>query len=273
MTGRGPEGWEAEYDVPGLHPDLDDYVERWGADAADFRKAVDGDLDVAYDSGAAKRIDFFSPSQPPDAIVLFFHGGYWVEGTRKMYSHLAGGPLAKGLAVGIVGYDLAPRVQLAAIVAQAKAAVAFTADRFPLPIVLCGHSAGGHLAAMAIADGAVPSSHGVTVSGIFDLEPFLELPLNKLLGLDARTAKTLSPIEFDPPPGVTLRLAVGEVETPAFHDQSRSMAQRWSASGAQTDYLSIPGRHHLSVIEDLSDPRGMLVGLCRAAADDALRAG
>jgi len=273
MIEPGPDGWQAEYDVPGLHPDLDDYVERWGADAAAFRRASGGDLDVAYGSGGAKRIDFFTPSRPADAMVLFFHGGYWVEGSRKVYSHLAGGPLGNGLGVGIVGYDLAPKVELAAIVAQAKAAVVFTANRFPLPIVVAGHSAGGHLAVMAVADEAVPTRHAVTVSGIFDLEPLLELPLNRLLGLDAPAATSLSPINLDPPPGVTLRLAVGEDETAAFHDQARSMAQRWSTAGAQAEYLAVPGRHHLSVIEELADPGGMLAGLCRAAADDALRAG
>jgi arylformamidase len=273
MTGRGPEDWEAEYDVPGLHPDLEDYVERWGADAAAFRRAVGGDFDVPYAAGGAKRIDFFSPSQPPVAMVVFFHGGYWVEGTRKVYSHLAAGPLGNGLAVGIVGYDLAPGVDLATIVAQAKAAVAFAADRSALPIVVAGHSAGGHLAAMAIADEAVPTSHGVTVSGIFDLEPFLELPINKLLRLDARTAKGLSPVNLDPPPGATLRLAVGEEETAAFHGQSHHMAQRWSTAGAQTEYVSVPRRHHLSVIEELAVPEGTLAGLCLAAAEDAVRTG
>ena len=191
-------------------------------------------------------------------MVVFFHGGYWVEGTRKVYSHLAAGPLGSGLAVGIVGYDLAPGVDLATIVYQAKAAVAFEDDRSALPIV---------------ADEAVPTGHGVTVSGIFDLEPFLELPINKLLRLDARTAKGLSPINLDPPPGATLRLAVGEEETAAFHGQSRHMAQRWSTAGAQTEYVSVPRRHHLSVIEELADPGGALAGLCRAAADDAVRTG
>ena len=260
----------ADYDVSGLHPDRDDYAARWGAAASAFRKDVGGELDVAYGSSGEQRIDFFAPNLAADAMVLFFHGGYWVEGSRKIYSHLAGGPLAHGLAVGVVGYDLAPGVEVGAIVAQARAAVGFAADRSSLPIIVAGHSAGGHLAAMAIADETVPTSHGVAVSGIFDLEPFLELPLNKLLRLNATSARRLSPIRLDPPGGVTLRLAVGEAETPAFHDQSRAMAQRWSDAGAETDFISVPGRHHLTVIEDLADPEGALAGLCRAAADHAV---
>jgi acetyl esterase/lipase len=258
------------YDIPGVHPDLDDYLRRWTEAAVAFREHAGGDLDVSYGASDAERIDFFSSDQEPDALVLFFHGGFWVEGDRKAYSHLAAGPLAHGLSVGFVGYDLAPSVDLAAIVDQASAAVGFAAERTSLPVVVAGHSAGGHLAAMAIADETAPTSHGVTVSGVFDLEPFLELPLNGLLRLDPSTAERLSPVHLDPPPGATLLLAVGEGEPPEFEWQSRQIEDRWAAAGAQTMLLSLPGRHHLSVIEDLADSEGTLAWLCRAAADRAI---
>ena len=254
----------AGYDVP---PDVGAYYDRWSSAAAVFRDEAGGDLDVAYGPGDAERIDFFSPAEAADAIVLFFHGGFWVEGDRRLYSHLAAGPLAHRLAVGVVGYALAPAVELAVIVDQAKAAVRFAASRRSLPVVVAGHSAGGHLAAMAVADATVPTNHGVAVSGVFDLEPLLELPLSKLLRLDPDAARRLSPVRLDPPPGVALQLAVGEAETEEWHRQSRDLARRW---GTQAEYRSIPGRHHLSVIEDLAEPNGTLARLCRAAADRAV---
>jgi arylformamidase len=255
-----------EFDVPRTHPDLGEYVARWEAAAATFRSRARGELDVPYGVGEAERIDFFEPDEAPDAVVLFFHGGFWVEGSRTLYSHLAAGPLAHGTAVGMVGYDLAPAVELAVIVEQTKAAVAFAAERTALPVVVAGHSAGAHLAAMAVADAAVPTSHGVAISGVFDLEALLGLPLNKLLRLDAATARRLSPIRLDPPAATTLRLVVGGDEGEEWHRQSRAMAERW---GTHTELHTIPGRHHLSVIEGLADPDGALAHLCRAAADRA----
>ena len=259
-----------EYDVPRIHPDLDDYVVRWTEAAATFRDQVGGDLDVPYGPSDTQRIDFFAPDDPADALVLFFHGGFWVEGDRKLYSHLALGPVGRGLAVGIAGYDLAPDVGLGDIVEEAKAAVRFAAEHSSLPVVVAGHSAGGHLTAMVIADATVPASHGVAVSGIFDLEPFLDLPLNKLLRLDAVDARRLSPIHLEPPDDVTLALAVGAEEPPEFHWQSQRMAERWPASGASIDALTVPERQHLTVIEELADPEGMLASLCRAAAERAI---
>ena len=255
-----------EYDVPGVHPDLDDYLDRLATEAAAFRDDVDADLDVVYGPSEAQRIDFFTPDEAPDAIALFFHGGFWVQGDRKSHSHLARGPLGHRLEVGVVGYDLAPGAGLDVIVDQAKAAVSFAAERTSLPVVVVGHSAGGHLAAMAVADPTVATSHGVAVSGIFDLEPLVDLPLNKLLQLDAAEATRLSPIRIDPAESITLQLAVGEAEPDEWHQQSLHMVQRW---GARAGYHTIAGEHHLSVIETLADPDGTLAGLCRTAADRA----
>ncbi len=63
-----------------------------------------------------------------------------------------------------------------------------------------------------------------------------------------------------------MRLAVGARETSEFHRQAEAMGDQWARRGAATSRTVIPGRHHLSVIEELTDPEGMLVGLCREAA-------
>lgn len=257
----------SDYNIPGQHPELDDYFDRLAAEAAAFRSDADGDLDVAYGPSEAQRIDFFAPGSPPDAIVLFFHGGFWVTGDRNQHSHLARGPLALGLSVGVAGYGLAPDVVLTEIVDQAKAAVAFASDHTSLPVVVAGHSAGGHLVAMAIADPSVPTSHGVAVSGIFDLEPLVDLPLNRLLRLDIAEARRLSPIHLAPPSDTTLQLAVGEEESEEWHGQTRRMEQRWPG---QTALHVVHEEHHLSVVETLADPESPLTDLCRKAADRAI---
>ena len=49
----------------------------------------------------------------PRGLVVFVHGGYWRAFDRELWSHLAGGPLARGWAVAIPGYVLAPEARIA----------------------------------------------------------------------------------------------------------------------------------------------------------------
>lgn len=266
MSARPPLDWEAEYDIPAIHPDLDEYLERWLDEAETFRRATPGDLDIPYGPSERQRLDVFFPEAAPLALVVFFHGGFWVSGDRSTYSHLAAGPLAHGLAFALAGYDLAPDVTMDEIAAQAAEAVAFAAVAYQLPVVVAGHSAGGHLSALAIADPAVPTRHGVAVSGLFDLAPFLHLNLNRLLRLDVSSVKSLSPILRHPLGRASLRLAVGADETTEFLRQSAAMGEAWAKAGASTATVEIPGRHHLTVIEGLAEPGGHLARMCENAS-------
>ena len=269
MSARPPLDWEAEYDIPTIHPDLDEYLETWSGEAEAFRRATPGDLDISYGTSERQRLDVFFPEAAPLALVVFFHGGFWVSGDRSTYSHLAAGPLARGLAFALAGYDLAPDVTMDEIAAQAAEAVAFAADTYELPVVVAGHSAGGHLSALAIANPTVPTRHGVAVSGLFDLEPFLQLKLNRLLRLDASSVKSLSPILRQPPGGASLRIAVGADETTEFLRQSAAMGEAWAKAGASTATVEIPARHHLTVIKGLAEPDGHLARMCEDASKAA----
>ena len=85
--------------------------------------------------------------------------------------------------------------------AEVRAAVAWVIDHAkelggdPGRVFVGGHSAGGHLTAVAMDDGRVAG--GVAISGIYDLEPIRLNYLNEKLGLDAAEATRNSPI---PPP-------------------------------------------------------------------------
>ena len=86
-------------------------------------------------------------------------------------------------------YDLAPRPTLAEIVACIERAADFVAERTQRPLVVAGHSAGGHLAAclMAPAPGqAAPIRAGMPISGLFDLAPLVSTTVNIALGPDRR---------------------------------------------------------------------------------------
>ena len=66
---------------------------------------------------------------------------------RRMFSQMARGPNARGVAVAVAGYDLCPNVTIADIIEQMRRACAFLWQRFGRRMLVYGHSAGGHLAA------------------------------------------------------------------------------------------------------------------------------
>ena len=88
---------------------------------------------------------------------VFIHGGYWRALDKADFSFVARPFVAQGIAVAVANYDLCPDVSIATIVDECRRAVAWIAREGAAhgaarrPLVVGGHSAGGHLAAMMFA--------------------------------------------------------------------------------------------------------------------------
>lgn len=82
------------------------------------------------------------------STLLFWHGGYWVEGDRQSHAFVADSFVAAGVAVAVAGYPLAPGATLDQIVESATRCARHVLALRSGPLVLAGHSAGAHLAAM-----------------------------------------------------------------------------------------------------------------------------
>lgn len=250
---------ETEYNNRARVPEHDTILARWLQAAAAFRAALRPET-IAYGPGPREAMDLFLPrgvERPP--VAMFFHGGYWQALDRSAVSHVAAGMVALGVAVAVPSYDLCPAVPLASICAQAEAAAAALHARMGTPMLVSGHSAGGHLAAWLLArmpPGMVAAA--LPISGLFWLEPLIPTSINNALGLDARTARALSPALL-PPPGRPVLAAVGGEESGEFLRQSGEFAEAW---GGSAEVLA--GLNHFTVLAPLSEPRHPLT--MRAAA-------
>ena len=94
-------------------------------------------------------VRLYTPSNPLPGTILFFHGGGWVVGDLDSYDTLARAlSVASKRRVCSVNYRLAPEHPYPAALVDCLA-VTRAAARNPStgPIVLCGDSAGGNLAA------------------------------------------------------------------------------------------------------------------------------
>lgn len=264
--------WDDAYANAAYIPDAATFPDRWAQDAAAFRATATGELDIVYGPNPRERFDLFLPDGNPRGLAIYVHGGYWLGFDKSSWSWLAAGPLAHGWAVAVPSYDLCPHVRIADITTQIGVAIAAAAQRIDGPIVLAGHSAGGHLVArMICANTSLPSDvrdrirRVVGISGLYDLKPLMHTAMNATLRLDETEACAESPALLEPAPRARLVAYVGGLERPEFLRQSALITQAWSDRVAEASYVAEPDRHHFNIIDALSAPDG---ALCRALLAD-----
>jgi arylformamidase len=256
---------EVEYNNRARVPEHSSLIAGWARDAAAYREWR-APRSMAYGAGARHTIDFFSGDRE-GPIVVFIHGGYWQSLDGSFFSHLAGGLNAHGVSVAIPSYDLCPDVTVDHIIGQMRTMTRELA-RLGQPLVISGHSAGGHLAACLLAtdwpafDVSVPKNPVVAayaISGLFDLRPLVETSINNALHLDDATARAASPLFWNAPVRGSLDAVVGGNESAEYFRQSNSIAASWGAAGLATRFGTVSGANHFTAIAPLADPQSPMV--------------
>ena len=263
---------EREYNLRSAFPDHPQWFARWAADSLQARSCLDSQLGLRYGSGPKQTLDLF-PADAPRGVLLFIHGGYWRGLDKDDHSFVAPPFVERDVGVAVINYDLCPDVSIAHIVEECRQAVAWLWREGrargvpPDRIFIAGHSAGGHLVAMLYATDwhryGVPADAirgGLSVSGVFDLEPLIQVSFNADLKLDRGKARAMSPIHCASQVRAPLLLAVGSGETSEFGRQSWLLWERWPECrpAAARGPLVIADRHHFSVMSDLGDGKSEL---------------
>jgi len=228
--------------------------------------------DLRYGPGPLQTLDLFLSEGTPRGTFVFIHGGYW-RALDKSDFHFVAGPLVEqGITVAVANYDLCPVVSIARIVDECRRLIVWMAREGPRHgatagnVVVGGHSAGGHLAAMMLATdwdafglAQDPFVGGVTLSGVHDLKPLVLSSMNADLRLTNAEAARISPVNQVSLSQAPLLIAVGGAETSEFIRQSQLQWDAWPdncrpAAGP----LILAGKHHFSVVADYADPESEL---------------
>lgn len=255
---------DAAYNNMAAVADSADRLASWVERSAALRASHPGELDIAYGPGERQGVDLFRCGQAGAPMLAFIHGGWWQRNSRQVFSCLAHGPLAHGFDVAMIGYTLAPEARLTAMVAEIHAALDLIGKRCaPASLVLGGWSAGGHLTAMALDHPLVRA--GLSISGVFDLEPIRLSYINDRLGLDVAEARAMSPIDR-PAVARPLVLAYGAAELPELCRQSEDFGVWRAVMGAPTQLLPCDGEDHFSILDQLERPDGRLTAMLRELA-------
>lgn len=263
--------WQDAFDNGAYIPGARDLPAQWASESQQLRNlwaAADRlDADIAYGDEDRQRLDIVRPEGKSRGLVVIVHGGYWHKFSKSDWSFLAQGCLAQGWSVALPSYRLAPQASISQMTQDVAEAITVAAERVDGPVLLTGHSAGGHLVTRMLSeDDVLPMAicqrlaKVVSISGLYDLRPLMANTMNEVLQLDLAEATRESPALHLPRSGIPLILWVGAEERPEFLRQTRLLCERWQGQLASITAIYEPGKNHFSVIDGLANAESPLVG-------------
>ncbi|MFN3818649.1 alpha/beta hydrolase [Blastomonas sp.] len=232
---------------------------------------------IAYGSADKQAIDLYLPEGAKPAsghpLVVFVHGGGWRNGDRRMVSQQPAFFAAKGWAFASVGYRLLPEApveQQAADVAAALAellAQAKTLGIDPKRIIVMGHSAGAHLAALVSTDPSYLKADMQRIAGVILLDgagydvarqmrdqPLIAKSLYiPAFGTDPARQARLSPVTHAAAPNVGRWLILHVASRKDAAVQSNALAAALTSAGSKVVVQSIAGENHMTINRELGD--------------------
>ncbi|MGH7796789.1 MAG: alpha/beta hydrolase [Candidatus Binatia bacterium] len=257
---------EYQYNPRVSVPEYPELAKMRAAQARKVRDSAKSWLNVAYGSSPREMVDIYAADRPGGAVLVYIHGGYWRSGNKEDNCNFVPTFAKRGATAVLVEYDLCPQVTVSDIVRQTRAAIAWTYKNIvryggnPSKLFVSGHSAGGHLTAMALAhdwtkDG-LPNDlikGAVATSGVYDLEMVMKISVQEQVRMTPQCAKTNSPLLNPPRVQCPLIVAVGGDEPKGWQQMSHNYFQYCKESGMNVEYLVEPQANHYTLSEHLLD--------------------
>lgn len=250
---------EFEYTTGQRRDTFPELLAAFAVESAEAVTLLAPELDVAYGPHPRQRFDLFTPQgRSPSAVIIYYHAGYWQSRDKADFRFLASTYVDAGLAFASVNYPLCPDVTMdelllavAPSIDAVRARLRDVSGQEP-PIVLVGHSAGGHIVVKLASHPAVAGIVGI--SGVFELAPLIATSLNNNLRLDPAAAERNSAHEIVASVMPRAIFVVGGDETPEFLRQSTLMHDAWRRSGNEADLFIADNDNHFSVLRTLCRP-------------------
>lgn len=243
---------------------------------------------VAYVGGSTNpkhRLDVYAPPTKAGGgagapVVLFVHGGYWVEGDKDFHAFVTGlyGSVGttlakKGIVTVVQSYRLAPEVSIEGAVDDVMAGLRWTQQHAaehggdPTKLFMVGHSAGGHLVALAGTDDALHTSRGmdpkavrgyVPISAVWDVAEmsaehgadFNERVTYRVFGRDPAKWAQWSPLSKLHAGMAPFFVMIGERDFPYMIPQAEKARAKLVGLDPRSRFLSVPGHDHSAMVLD-----------------------
>ena len=218
-------------------------------------------------------------------LLLFVHGGGWSIGDKRIGSAKKGEHfVGEGWAYASTNYRLVPQATVEDQAADVAAAIAFLLRQpgiDPDRIVLMGHSAGAHLAALVATDPAYLARAGVPMTAVrgvvlldgagYDVGQQMAEPRNAVVsmytqafGTDPKRQAALSPARHAAAPNAGEWLILPVATRRDSTAQSEALARRLREGGSKASVVPQAGKTHASLNRELGDAGDPATGLVDA---------
>lgn len=223
--------------------------------------------DIAFGDAPRQRLDIYAPTGERDGealpVIVFIHGGGWRAGDKAGYEFAGRAFASRGFVTVVPNYRLSPDAHFPDFVEDGAAAVRWVRANIaarggnPGRIVLVGHSAGAHIAALLALDESwlgedrESIAGWVGMAGPYDFLP-LDTPATRGAFERAPDLDATQPINFageGDPPTLLLHGSADETVNPR---QSRRMERRLAEAGVPVRHIVYEDVGHIRIVTALS---------------------
>jgi acetyl esterase/lipase len=219
--------------------------------------------DQSYGPLPRHQYDVYSPRVVTDQtpVMLFIHGGSWQYGSKEQYQFVGAAFANAGIQTVVMNYRLYPDVifpdfmtDAALAVAHVKATVAQNR-----PLIISGHSAGAHIAAMLAGDPQFLAAVGTDICtstkaiiGIAGPYTFTPVAPEFRVIFPAETLDASRPLNFTSNRRPPTQLLHGTDDTTVLPIRSTEYATALTAAGNQAEVKLYNGVGHISIVGAIS---------------------
>jgi acetyl esterase/lipase len=237
--------------------------------------------DIPYAAGDNPRqtLDVHTISGAKDRpVVLFIHGGGWRRGDKGGVGLKPGWLIEQGYILVSINYRFVPDVTIPEMTGDVARAIRWTREHAAEyggageKIVVMGHSAGAHLAALVATDDAYLKAEGLTLAALRGCVPIdvsvYDIPKRfqeagstptatfaAVFGETEEAQRAASPAHHVArdkhiPPFLILYVA----DRPETKSQSHAFAEKLRAAGVAAEVVAGEGKTHGTIGSDLGKP-------------------
>jgi acetyl esterase/lipase len=225
---------------------------------------------LAYGPHARHKLDVYRAAGGPAAatapVVIFYHGGGWTDGDRATYRFVGTALAARGITTVVPDYRLYPEVAFPVFVDDAALAFAWVAGHLAThgqPVLIAGHSAGAHIAALLgfdrsylqrLAPDASPPAAVIGLAGPYAFDPTTWPTTRQIFATAAGQPDRARPVTFvrrGAPPALLLH---GSADSTVKRFNTVDLAAALRGVGSRVDVVEYAGIGHVGLVLALSQP-------------------
>ena len=219
-----------------------------------------------YGKEQRQQLDIFKPKRivAGSPVVVFFYGGSWKRGEKEKYGFVGHSLSSKGYITVIPNYRLYPEVIFPAFVedgAQVLAWVREYVEQARNGVVVMGHSAGAHIAALLALDQSYLEATGkqfniirgmIGLAGPYGFNP-MKYRSTRPIFEDVDVIEKAMPVTFACSAKIPLLLFHGADDNIVIPENSRELKRRAYECDGNVKYFELDDIGHFSIVLGLSN--------------------